>query len=122
MDKAFTTFATSRFINSESVIKKLRECALRLVGEHVGVVAVHLFGSFAAGLATPRSDADIVIETDKKHPDLADMARRVFEEAPVPVELFFLTSDELGSSKGIAAAVRLKGVTLAKRSDSRLER
>jgi predicted nucleotidyltransferase len=115
MDEVFTTFATSRFVEGERVIRRLRECALRLIEEHEDVMAVHLFGSFAAGSATPRSDADIVIEIEKKHPDVIDIARRIFEKSPVAVELFFLTRSEFQEPRGIAVEAKGKGIVLAQR-------
>jgi predicted nucleotidyltransferase len=78
-------------------------------------VAVHLFGSFAAGSATPRSDADIIVETEEKHSDLADFSGRTFENALVPVELFLLTPSELQKAGGIAAEARREGIVLAQR-------
>jgi hypothetical protein len=58
MQNAVTTFAGSRFVDREAVVVALRECTERLKRCQAEVVAVYLFGSFATGSATPRSDID----------------------------------------------------------------
>jgi predicted nucleotidyltransferase len=80
------------------------------------VRAVYLFGSFATGRATPRSDADIVVAIAPG--DLAsrrqvhDAARTLFLEAPVPVDLFVVSSAYMATDRGVAGAVQREGLQL----------
>jgi predicted nucleotidyltransferase len=103
------------------VIAGLRECAARLKSQRKEVKAVYLFGSFATGQATPRSDADVVIEIMDNHADsrseIVDETVGIFLDAPVPVEVFVLTSFQLAEGQrlgtGVAAAVSREGMRLA---------
>ncbi|MBC7251536.1 MAG: nucleotidyltransferase domain-containing protein [Anaerolineae bacterium] len=118
MHSVFTTFASSRFIDREAVVGILRTVAQRLKSQYAEIRAIHLFGSFAAGTATPRSDADVVIEVmcsadAARRERIAEAARSAFLEAPVPVELFILDSKRMQECWGIAGAVAREGVRLA---------
>ncbi len=118
MRKVFTTFASSRFIDRQAAVKALRVLAQRLKAQHAAIVAVHLFGSFATGTATPRSDADLVVEvsgdTDAACRErLMDAALAVLAESPVPVDVFILTSERMCQGRGVAAAVAREGMRLA---------
>ncbi len=122
MRKPFTTYASSRFVDPEAVREALRACAERLLERRPEVEAVHLFGSFASGRATPRSDADILVEIEDRSASLQDDIRTeaagLFLEAPVPVDLFVMTSAALAENRrqgrGIAGAVAREGVPLAR--------
>jgi predicted nucleotidyltransferase len=122
MRKPFTTYASSRFVDPEAVREALRACAERLLEHRTEVQAVHLFGSFASNRATPRSDADILVEIrDRSAPlkdDILTEAAGLFLEAPVPVDLFVMTSTALAQGRtrgrGIAGAVEREGVLLAR--------
>ena len=118
MHSVFTTFASSRFVDREAVVGALRTVAQRLKGQNAEVRAVHLFGSFATGMATPRSDADVVVEViggadAALRERIAQAARSAFSEAPVPVELFVLDSERMQARWGVAGAVAREGVRLA---------
>jgi len=117
MHSAFTNFASSRFVNSEAVRGCLRALARRLKQTSGQITAVHLFGSFASGTATPCSDADVAVETSCEDRALCmqimEAAQRVFSEAPVPVEVFILPSSRMGEGHGIARAVAKEGLRLA---------
>jgi len=52
-------------LNKIEILNKLKEFKAELY-EKYGVVRVGLFGSYANGTATPESDIDLVIETEKK--------------------------------------------------------
>lgn len=114
-------FASSRFIDREAVLEALRHCAKQLRDQCNEVVAVYLFGSFATGQATPRSDADIVVEIASDDPKLRekvwDQSLGVFLEAPVPVEIFVQSTRQLEegkrSGRGVAGAVAREGIRLA---------
>jgi predicted nucleotidyltransferase len=116
MARVFTSFATSRFINHDKVLRALRSLAKQMITARPEVIAVYLFGSFATGKATPRSDADIVIEAEEGASEVEDYAREVFSEAPVPVDLFVVTRAKLSEAGGIAGRVRAEGVLLHRRA------
>jgi predicted nucleotidyltransferase len=116
MHSVFTTFASSRFVDQAAVVKALRSCARQLKVQCAAVVAIYLFGSFATGTATPRSDADIIVEINNADLNLRqkvrDAAMDVFLTAPVPVDLFVISSAELGEGHGVASRVPCEGVRL----------
>ena len=120
MQNVFTTFASSRFINQAAVIEILRRQVNQLKMEQPNVVAVYLFGSFAAGKATPRSDADVAIEIDPATPELRrqveQAAFNLFLESPVPVDLVILSSSQLAAGQesptGLAGCILKTGQRL----------
>jgi predicted nucleotidyltransferase len=116
MHKVFTTYASSRFIDQNLVVEALRGCAQQLKVQYADVVAVHLFGSFAARTATPRSDADIIVEVSKADLSLRrqvhEAAMDIFLEAPVPIDLFVLSSAEVDKGRGVAGRLAREGVRL----------
>jgi predicted nucleotidyltransferase len=121
MQKVFTNFASSRFVDQDAVIAGLKQCAARLKSQRKEIKGVYLFGSFASGKATPRSDADVVIEIMDNHADsrsrVADETVGIFLDAAVPVEVFILTSSQLTEGErlgtGVAGAVGREGLRLA---------
>ncbi len=121
MRDGFTYFASSRFMRREAVLEALRRCAERLRTECPAVVAIYLFGSFATGTATPRSDADLVVEIAEEDPALREAVREqaiaIFAEAPVPAEVFVKSTREMEegrrTGRGIAGAVAREGLRLA---------
>ncbi|WP_376792476.1 nucleotidyltransferase domain-containing protein [Thermoflexus sp.] len=118
---AFTNFASSRLIDREAVLEALPRCAKQLRDRCSEVVAVYLFGSFATGRATPRSDADLVVEIASEDPKLRekvrDQALESSPDAPVPVEIFVQSTRQLEegkrSGRGVAGAVAREGIHLA---------
>jgi predicted nucleotidyltransferase len=116
MRSVFTTFASSRFVDQAEVIEALRPYAQRLKAQFDEVAAVYLFGSFATGTATPRSDADIVVEISSGDAYLRkqvwEAAMGIFMDAPVPVDLFVMSSVELAEGRGVASRVAQEGMQL----------
>lgn len=116
MREIFTTSSSSRFLDQDAAIDRLRACARRAKTECKKIVAVYLFGSFASGRATPRSDADIVVEVADTHArdkeGIGDRAQVIFLDAPVPVDLFVRTTSELSDEQGIAGVVAKSGIQL----------
>lgn len=116
MPNVYTTFATSRFIDREAVVERLRRCAAELRCRHKEVEKVYLFGSFAKGTATPRSDADVALQasvtTNEKRHQLLDSARQVFSKAPVPVDIHLIDRDEPASRYGLPALVFREAIEL----------
>ena len=109
----FTTFASSRFLNREQVIAELKETAQALKKSRCDIEAVYLFGSFASGVPTPKSDADLLIVADESD---VDEIRAVFHSVSVPVELFIVTptyfQQKLHAGKGVVAAAAREGIRL----------
>jgi predicted nucleotidyltransferase len=100
------------------VVEILRELAQHLKAGHGQIQAVYLFGSFAAGTATPRSDADIVVEVTGDADTalcerVADSARAIFAKSPVPTDVFVLTEHRMRQRRGVAGAVARQGLKLA---------
>jgi predicted nucleotidyltransferase len=120
MPKPFITFATSRFINRELVLRELRQVARSLKAACPEVVAIYLFGSFAQGVPTPRSDADILVVVTPSALPLVEQLKESFVEAflavSVPVELFVLANDRVEESvksgRGLAATALREGLIL----------
>jgi predicted nucleotidyltransferase len=116
MHSVFTTFASSRFVDQAAVVKALCNYARQLKAQCADVVAIYLFGSFATGTATPRSDADIIVEINNAdlylRQKVRDAAMDVFLTAPVPVDLFVISSEELGEGCGVTSRVSCEGVRL----------
>jgi len=88
------------FLNNAAAVAALRTGAARLVAADANVVRVCLFGSLAAGKATPASDADVrvvVKEARGRWADRGDAYRGYFRAADVGVwvELFVYAEDEL---------------------------
>lgn len=110
MQPPFTNYAVSRFIDREAVLAELRQAAERAGAQCPGIKAIYLFGSFAHGTPTPRSDADllVVIREDVDRRQVYDCCLAVFMHCPVPVDLFVLTRPEIEASRaagrGLAAA------------------
>ena len=117
MREAFTTFAVSRFVDREAVRLALRECAQSLCESQPEIAAVWLFGSFADGTATPRSDADVIVEILDDASPFAEAIRSAsldaFLAAPVPVDLFVLTSTQITQGRGPSAALARASLQLA---------
>lgn len=121
MESPFINFAVTRFVDQKSVLNSLKECAKRLICEMHGVKAIYLFGSFAKGKATPRSDADLLVivgNEDRTPVDVVrDVANSYFISAPVPVDVFVLSKEkyeeECRTGRGVAGAVKKEGVLLA---------
>ncbi|MCL6612047.1 MAG: nucleotidyltransferase domain-containing protein [Peptococcaceae bacterium] len=126
MPSPFINFAATRFVNQKKVLDSLRECAGRLIDEVRGVAAVYLFGSFARGNATPRSDADLVVVVEGEDRvlinGLRDAAGSYFISASVPVDVFVLSrktfEEGRRTGRGVAGAVEREGVLLAARSSA----
>lgn len=104
------------------MLQELHEAALRLRDTQPAVRSVTLFGSFAGGVPTPHSDADILVEVAgpltrvQRREAASDYADR-FQDVSVPVEVFVCTSEELAASPeegyGVASAARRVGIRLA---------
>jgi HEPN domain-containing protein/predicted nucleotidyltransferase len=109
MQAPLTGYAASRFVDREVVLAEFRLAAERAGAQCLGVKGIILFGSFAYGMPTPRSDADllVVIREDADRQQVYDCCLAVLMSCPVPVDLFVLTRPEVEASRaagrGLAA-------------------
>lgn len=118
MPSVFSTSVASRWIDREAVVDELRALARRFAATQPEVEAIYLFGSFATGQATPRSDADLALvvgeETPATRDGLRDAAAKAFLASPVPADLVFLAAASFANERrGVAGAVHREGIRLS---------
>jgi len=85
------------WLETEKVLRRLREAAEALVDARPEVRAVHLFGSLAEGRAVPGSDADLMIvleSSERRWMDRPLEYGEFFSGIGMPVELFCYTEEE----------------------------
>jgi len=111
--RPFLTFAASRFLIREPVLEELRRAIERLRKRNPGIEAVYLFGSYASGTPTPRSDVDLLVVANET--GSADL-RSEFLTVPVPVDLHLTTPAAFQSlaaaGKGVPGVVVREGLRL----------
>lgn len=117
----FTSFASCRFLDRDAVLQELREAASRVKETVPAVRSITLFGSFAHGIPTPHSDADILVEVEGpltriQRREAASDYTDLFQTVSVPVEVFVCTTAELTNSldkgRGVVAVAYRTGVRL----------
>lgn len=112
MPDLFTDFASSRFLNKDRVIFEVRAAVESLRSERCDVERVYLFGSFASGVPTPRSDVDLLIVSEAP----AEAFLPYFLPVPLPVDLLVLTPiafrDRSHAGKGVAGEAARGGIRL----------
>ncbi|MCM8746212.1 nucleotidyltransferase domain-containing protein [Thermomicrobium sp. CFH 73360] len=118
MPEPSSSSASVRFLDRERVLAELRRSTAR-ARACPGVIAIHLFGSFAHGVPTPRSDVDIlvVIADNADRHQARECCLEAFRSLPVPVDLFVWTEHEVAESlargQGLAATALRHAVRLA---------
>lgn len=98
MPQIFFPSLKPRFIDEGQIISEIKEIALRVAEKNEKVAEIYLFGSYAEGSASLRSDADILIvlaEDKRKMIDRLDEFILGFIDAPVPVDVLVFTKSEL---------------------------
>jgi predicted nucleotidyltransferase len=99
MPKRSSRSASSIYRDYEGIIRGLRQAAEGALARHPELERVILFGSMARGDYGLYSDADVILVL--RSSDVTPFFNRIpsflddFLEAPVPVELFPYTQDEL---------------------------
>ncbi len=92
-------------------MSELRETIRRLKSEDIQ--AVYLFGSFASGVPTPKSDVDLLIVTGKTN---SEDLQTEFLSVSVPVDCHLVSPaafEALSSSgKGVVGAAVRNGIRL----------
>jgi predicted nucleotidyltransferase len=95
------------------VIDEVRSVVVSLRSEGFDIEEVHLFGSFAAGVPTPRSDVDLLVVAENVD---SQALAPFFLAVSVPVDLHVMTPEEFRTGsragKGIAAAAARAGMRL----------
>jgi predicted nucleotidyltransferase len=89
------------YLDGQATIDRLRELALVLVSRRSDVKAFYLFGSLAQNRHVPGSDADLLIvlvSDERRVLDRIPEFLRAFLSAPVPVDVFPYTVEELKKS------------------------
>ena len=113
MPGVFTTFASSRFLNREQVIVELKNAVSALKKQCAEVQAVYLFGSFASGTPTPKSDADLLIISTNEN---RDEILAIFDSVPVTVDLFIMSPSsfqlKMHAGKGVVGEALRRGIRL----------
>ena len=80
------------------------------VFDQYGVSKAVLFGSVAKGTATPKSDLDLLVQSDLKGLKFVGLIEAVREAAGMPVDVFDVTHIEQGSL--IDQEIQATGVTI----------
>lgn len=114
--------AGASFLDKEARIAALQDAAARAAKRVPTIRRVVLFGSLAAGIPTPRSDADLLLEvsaSDHSEPRdrIPDMLKAL-SPLPCPLDLFVLTTDEIrrhqGAGSPLLREILSKGIDLLK--------
>jgi predicted nucleotidyltransferase len=113
------------FLNTDEIVRRLRQDGADVVREHAEVRLVHLFGSLARGDAIPGSDADVIIVVDESQTRFIDrplIFQPYFDGCGVGVDILVYTAHELARmrSEGNPFIRRAfnEGFCLASRDDA----
>lgn len=93
-----STFAKVRFPDHQKLKNELAALATQAMQQDPSIQAVYLFGSRATGDVSAHSDADllIVVADNLQRPvDRIPRYLRLFRKAPVPVDVFSYTTQEI---------------------------
>jgi predicted nucleotidyltransferase len=90
----------TRFLNKEKVVEVLSKLALMAKAKDNNIKNIILFGSLVNDTYTGISDADVLIILKKSKQRFMDRIPKLifyFIDAPVPVDIFPYTEDEIKS-------------------------
>ncbi len=86
-------------LDREARIRAVRAAAARAAARVPSIRRVVLFGSFARGIPTPRSDADLLVILDsspnREPRDRVPAILRALSPLPCPLDLFVVTIEEV---------------------------
>ena len=98
MRRTSSSSAGAVYFDRERRIEELRASARRAAARIPGLQRAILFGSLVSGIATPRSDADLlVVPAASEHTEPRDrvpVVLRALMPLPCPLDLFVLTAQE----------------------------
>ena len=100
MPRQSSSDVTTRFVDRAEVLGALRRLARRLAQQTPAVEEVLLFGSFAEGNWSARSDADVLIilgDDPRPLPERMLHFAPYFWEAPVATEVFAYTRADIAA-------------------------
>lgn len=106
MRKSSSNSAGATYLDREARLRDLFMMAERAAARVPEIRRIILFGSMVNGIATPRSDADLLVEV-RVSTDAADVLRAM-SPLPCPVDLFVFTSEELAATPPIVASTALR--------------
>ena len=113
MPSAFTDFAASRFLNRERILREVDAVVEVLKSDRPDVKEIYLFGSFAQGVPTPKSDVDLLIIAEGSD---AEGFLAYFLFVSIPVDIYVMTPESFRkkkeTGKGIVGAAVHKGLRL----------
>ena len=115
MPKRSLIMRRARFLDKEEVIEKLSKLALKAKSKDPNIKEILLFGSIINNTFTSRSDADILVILRKGHTRFLDRIPKfllLFANAPVPVDVFPYTEEEV-QTVPIARKAMAEGLILA---------
>jgi predicted nucleotidyltransferase len=109
--KPLLNFAASRFLIRDQVLIEIRKAIQRIRSQDIQ--AVYLFGSFASGVPTPKSDVDLLVVAEKINWE--DLQTELLS-VPVPVDCHLVSPDAFEqlskSGKGVVGAAINSGIRL----------
>ena len=102
MPRQSTDFVEVIYLDNAAAVAALKKTAEALIASNANVVRVFLFGSLAEGMATPESDADIMIivrEAEGRFFDRGDDYLKYFDRAnlEIGIQFFVYTVEEIDS-------------------------
>lgn len=104
MRRPSSSSAGAVYLDRERRIEELRRSARRAAARIPAIRRVILFGSLTHGIATPRSDADLLVVVDhseQREPrDRVPEVLRALLPLPCPVDIFVLTALEVEHHAG----------------------
>jgi predicted nucleotidyltransferase len=105
------TFAASHFLIRDRVMSELLEVVRRFKSKDIQ--AIYLFGSFASGIPTPKSDVDLLIVTEKTNRE--DLQTELLSVS-VPVDCHLVSPSAFKqfsvTGKGVVGAAVRSGIRL----------
>ncbi len=97
MQSPFWSSAGPRFVDRDEILNLSREAARRIAENHVGVVKVLLFGSFARKDYGARSDLDLLVIVSSDRP-IRERIEDFLADAPgYPTDILVYTEQEIQS-------------------------
>jgi len=99
MQKPFSRSVGHIFADRERALALAREAAHRLAAAHPSVTRVLLFGSFARGDYTVKSDLDLLVVFSACELERRERVRELLGSLPAyPIDLFPYTESELSAA------------------------
>src|SRR5438128_2636989 len=99
MPTPFLNSAGATYLDRDARIRELRAMVDRAAERIPEIRRVILFGSMVAGIPTPRSDADILVQVaTRRHVNPRNRAAdimRALRPIAFPIDIFVYTTDEL---------------------------